>query len=77
MAFFHPVLNAPWSIHLKKKKNKKKINTLDASVLNHFRPISKLSFLSKVLEKVVSTQLIAFLDNNELFEIRLSLPAQF
>ena len=42
--------------------------TLDASVLNNFRPISKLPFLSKVLEKVVSTQLIAFLDNNDLFE---------
>ena len=30
--------------------------TLDPSVLNNFRPISKLPFLSKVLEKVVSTQ---------------------
>ena len=33
---------------------------LDPSILNNFRPISKLPFLSKVLEKVVSAQLLCF-----------------
>ncbi len=42
--------------------------SLDPSVLNNFRLISRLPFLSKVLEKVVSTQLIAFLNENDLFE---------
>ena len=32
------------------------------------RPICKLPFLSKVLEKVVSTQLLAFVSHNNLFE---------
>uniref|UniRef100_A0A673CRG3 Reverse transcriptase domain-containing protein n=1 Tax=Sphaeramia orbicularis TaxID=375764 RepID=A0A673CRG3_9TELE len=40
----------------------------DPSVLNNFRPISKLPFLSKVLEKVVSTLLLAFMFHNSLFE---------
>ena len=41
---------------------------LDPSVFNNFRPISKLPFLSKVLEKVVSTQLLAFMCQNNIFE---------
>lgn len=42
---------------------------LNPSVLSNFRPISKLSFLSKVLEKVVSMQLQTFLINNNVYEI--------
>lgn len=34
----------------------------DTTVLSNYRPISKLSFLSKILEKVVCTQLQSFLD---------------
>lgn len=41
---------------------------LDQSVLSNFRPISKLPFLSNILEKVVSTQLLAFMNQNNLFE---------
>lgn len=41
---------------------------LDLSILNNFRPISKLPFLSKVLEKVVSTQILAFMCHNNIFE---------
>ena len=41
---------------------------LDPSVSNHFRPISKLPFLSKVLEKNVSTQLSAFMCQNDIFD---------
>ena len=42
--------------------------SLDPLVLNNFRPISKLSFLSKILEKVVSNQLISFMNFNSVFE---------
>ena len=41
---------------------------LNPSVLSNFRPISKLSFLSKVLEKIVSMQLQTFLINNNVYE---------
>ncbi len=42
--------------------------TLDPKSLDNFRPISKLPFLSKVLERVVAEQLIAFLNRDGLFE---------
>lgn len=41
---------------------------LDPSVLSNFRPVSHLSFLSKVLEKVVFIQLQSFLEKNAIFE---------
>ena len=56
-AFKHAVVNP-----LLKKKN------LDPSILSNFRPISQLPFLSKVLEKVVHTQLQSFLVSHNLHE---------
>lgn len=41
---------------------------LDPSDFNNFRPISNLPFLSKILEKAVSTQLLSFMSQNNLFE---------
>ncbi len=41
--------------------------TLDSSVLDNYRPISKLPFLAKLLEKVVLNQLSTFLNGNNLF----------
>ena len=41
---------------------------LDPTVLSHFRPISKLPFLSKIIEKVVSEQLSLFLDQSSIHE---------
>ncbi len=41
--------------------------TLDSSVLNNYRPISKLPFLAKLLEKVVLNQLSTFLNGNNFF----------
>ena len=41
---------------------------LDSEVLNNFRPISNLPFLSKILEKVVSTQLVDYFSNNNLLD---------
>jgi hypothetical protein len=45
----------------------KKAN-LDREVLGNYRPVSNLSFLFKVLEKVVAKQLNAYLQQNDLFE---------
>uniref|UniRef100_A0A3Q2WWY2 Reverse transcriptase domain-containing protein n=1 Tax=Haplochromis burtoni TaxID=8153 RepID=A0A3Q2WWY2_HAPBU len=45
-----------------------KKQNLDPTVLSNYRPISKLPFLSKVLEKVVYLQLQAHLDSNMISE---------
>uniref|UniRef100_A0A3B3HP02 Reverse transcriptase domain-containing protein n=1 Tax=Oryzias latipes TaxID=8090 RepID=A0A3B3HP02_ORYLA len=45
-----------------------KKHNLDPNVLSNFRPISKLSFLSKILEKVVYLQLQEHLTNYDIFE---------
>lgn len=42
---------------------------LDPSVLANFRPISKLPFLSKILEKIVHSQLLAFLEEHKILEV--------
>ncbi len=36
--------------------------------LAYYRPISNLTFLSKILEKVVSSQLFSFLEKNYICE---------
>lgn len=48
---------------LLKKKN------LDMSVMNNYRPISNLSFLSKIIEKAVFQQLNNFLALNNCFDV--------
>ncbi len=45
-----------------------KKGTLDPLVLASYRPISKLPFLSKILEKVVFYQLSSFLKHNDLLD---------
>uniref|UniRef100_A0A3P9BFF7 Reverse transcriptase domain-containing protein n=1 Tax=Maylandia zebra TaxID=106582 RepID=A0A3P9BFF7_9CICH len=42
---------------------------LDHTVLANYRPISKLPLVSKVLEKIVFSQLKDFLDENGIFEV--------
>jgi hypothetical protein len=39
---------------------------LDASQMKNYRPVSNLSFLSKLLERIVQTRLQAFLDSNDM-----------
>jgi len=39
---------------------------LDASQVKNYRPVSNLSFLSKLLEKVIQTRLQVFLDTNDM-----------
>uniref|UniRef100_A0A674P0B4 Reverse transcriptase domain-containing protein n=1 Tax=Takifugu rubripes TaxID=31033 RepID=A0A674P0B4_TAKRU len=46
-----------------------KKTSLDLDVLANYRPISNLPFISKVLEKVVVTQLLEHLQRNGLFEM--------
>ena len=41
---------------------------LDPDTPNNYRPISNLTFLSKILEKVVAAQLKSHLDSNNLYE---------
>ena len=48
-----------------------KKSSLDPEVLGNFRPVSNLSFLSKLLERVVARQLIAYLEQRSLL-----VPAQ-
>ena len=42
---------------------------LDPADLANFRPISKLPFLAKILEKTVCSQLMAFLNEHNILEV--------
>lgn len=42
---------------------------LDPAVMSNFRPISKLPFLSKILEKLVYSQLLDFLNEHNILEV--------
>ena len=42
-------------------------NSLDPNVLKHFRPVSNLPFVSKLIEKLVLDQLFRHLDHNNLW----------
>ena len=50
---------------------------LDPNILKHFRPVSNLSFLSKILEKVILKRLLQHLETNDLNEIYQSAYKQF
>ncbi len=52
-AVVHPLLKKP---------------NVDVKCLNNYRPISKLPFFSKVMEKVVQSQLLLFLNSTMIFE---------
>jgi len=49
-----------------------KKNGLDISDLKNFRPLSNLSFLSKVLVRIIQRRLQAYLDDNMLMPVRQS-----
>ena len=42
---------------------------LDAEILNNYRPVSNLPFLSKLIERIVCLQLVNHLDKNGLYEL--------
>ncbi len=50
-------------------KNKSVVFIILFSIVN-YRPISNLPFLSKILEKVVSSQFYSFLEKND-FPVRI------
>eukprot|EP00745_Piridium_sociabile_P020377 TRINITY_DN313_c0_g1_i4.p1 TRINITY_DN313_c0_g1~~TRINITY_DN313_c0_g1_i4.p1 ORF type:complete len:508 (-),score=73.27 TRINITY_DN313_c0_g1_i4:117-1640(-) len=43
--------------------------SLDPNVLKNFRPVSNIPFVSKLLEKIVLSQLLSHLENNGLWQI--------
>ena len=45
-----------------------KKSILDCEILKNFRPVSNLSFLSKLIERIVCVQLVDHLKNNNLYE---------
>ncbi len=45
-----------------------KKNNLDPSVINNYRPISNLPFLSKILENVVCKQLDEYLSTRDIYD---------
>ena len=51
--------------------------TLDCEILKNYRPVSNLSFLSKLIERIVSTQFIDHLKSNGLYEVYQSAYKQF
>ena len=57
LAYIHPLLKKP---------------SLDPDVLQNYRPVSNLPFLSKVLERVAFSQLATYLLNNHLLDSRQS-----
>ena len=58
------------------KKTKQKTNP-DQQEFKNYRPVSNLSFLSKVIEKVVALQLTSYLENDHLYEPLQSAYKQF
>ena len=46
--------------------------TLDPEIFKNFRPVSNLSFLSKVIEKAIVTQLLKHMEENHLLEMMQS-----
>ncbi len=45
-----------------------KKSSLDCNVLKNYRPVTNLTFISKVLEKLVFNQLVEYLSHNDLIE---------
>ena len=48
-----------------------KSSNLDNKLLKNYRPISKLPFLYKIFEKVISKQLIKYLSKKELYPFKV------
>ena len=50
---------------------------MDPDDLNSFRPISNLSFLSKVVERIAVRQFVRHADENDLLPVRQSVYRRF
>ncbi len=69
---FRNVLCVAIVCHIFHVQNQNKLRTwfliyFDPSELANYRPISNLSFMSKILEKAVSAQLCSILQNNYIY----------
>ena len=64
------VFPAPYKTALVRPLLKKQ--SLDPETLKHYRPVSNLSFISKIMEKVVASQISAYLSENGLLEAQQS-----
>ena len=42
---------------------------LDSEILKYYRPVSNLSFLSKLIERIVAVQFVQHISDNGLFEV--------
>ena len=62
-ADFSPELKRAFILPLLKKA------ILDCEILKNFRPVSNLSFLSKLIERIVCVQLVDHLKINDLYEV--------
>ena len=51
--------------------------TLDCEILKNYRPVSNISFLSQLIERIVAAQLIDHLQEHGLYEIFQSAYRQF
>ena len=75
--YFSPIWYLPSSLKhaiIKPILNKPR---LDIECLSNYRPISQLFFISKILERIVSKQLINYLNANTLFDTRQSSYRKF
>ena len=43
--------------------------SLDPNMMSHYRPVTNIAFISKIIEKVVADELMHFVDENNLFEL--------
>ena len=41
---------------------------LDSDIFNNFRPVSNLTFLSKLIEKVIASRMVAYLQDNSIMQ---------
>ena len=51
--------------------------TLDSEILKNYRPVSNLSFISKLIERIVCSQFIDHLKENKLYDVYQSAYKQF
>ena len=50
---------------------------MDSEILKHFRPVSNLQYISKIIEKVVDIQLVEYMEDNDLYEAMQSAYRKF
>ena len=57
-----PVCKTNYHDHMIKKQG------LDSEILKNYRPVANLSFISKIIEKAIATQIHSHLINNDIVD---------